>query len=135
MPLNKIYMCLTIFTLILHAAPFYLSLSMWGLFILSKRVLYCQFDLHCELNQLILPDLKYTKSLAPRSWGFFAFSVCKRSRTNVCRVSLHKTCSCEISLICSHIFCSFNFTDSTGVFLPFSDITELKTKSNTSLIL
>lgn len=88
---------------ILHAAPFYLSLSTSGLFILSKRALYCQFYLHCELKQLILPDLKYMKRLAPRSWAFSAFSVCKCSRMNVCRVSLHKTCSCEISLICSYL--------------------------------
>lgn len=91
-----------------------------------------------RIKKLILLNLKYLKRLAAQSWVFFfffAFSICKHSRMNVCRVSLHKSGSCEISLICSYfsvVFCGFSF-DSSGVFLPFSDVTELKTKSNTSL--
>lgn len=46
---------------------------------------------------------KIREETGSKKLGVFAFSVCKRSRTTVCRVSLHKTCSCEISLICSHI--------------------------------
>lgn len=93
---------------ILHAAHFYLSLSMWGLLILSRRVLCCQLYLHYELK-LILSDLKYTKWLAQRSWVCLDFFFLSQSVSVIelisaeHTVSLPQSFSSESSLTCFYL--------------------------------